>query len=86
MDVAVGDMGVAVEKGVLVATGAKDVVGVAVGVLSKDVQDERINGNRKKARMDGVNLFRMGCILPLVSKLIKSPPTEFIPSGRVLQS
>jgi hypothetical protein len=68
MDVAVGNMGVAVEKGVLVATGAKDVVAVAVGVLSKDAQDERINGNRKKARMDGVNLFRMGCILPLVSK------------------
>jgi hypothetical protein len=61
--VAVGNMGVAVEKGVLVALGINDAIGVTVGVEEKDVQDEKINMNRKRTRMDGVNLFRMGCIL-----------------------
>jgi hypothetical protein len=80
--VAVGNMGVAVEKGVLVATGVKDAVGVVVGDEAKDVQDEKINVNRKMARMDGVNLFRMGCILLNYKKkcarrfAIKSPPAE----------
>jgi hypothetical protein len=63
MGVAVGNMGVAVEKGVLVARGVKDAVEVAVGAGAKDVQDEKINVNRKSTRTDGVNLFRMGCIL-----------------------
>jgi hypothetical protein len=61
--VAVGNIGVAVEIGVLVALGINDAIGVTVGVGAKDVQDERINVNRKRTRMDGVNLFRMGCIL-----------------------
>jgi hypothetical protein len=56
-------MGVAVENGVLVAAGVKDAVGVTVGSEAKDLQDEKINVNRKRARIDGVNLFRMGCIL-----------------------
>jgi hypothetical protein len=63
MGVVVGNMGVAVRKGVLVAVGINDAVGITVGAGAKDLQDERINVKRKKARMDGVNLFRMGCIL-----------------------
>ena len=61
--VAVGNMGVAVEKGVLVSTGVKDAVDVAIGAGAKDVQEERINVNRKRTGMDGMNLFRMDCIL-----------------------
>jgi hypothetical protein len=75
-------MGVAVKKGVLVALGVKDAVGVVVGEEAKDVQDEKINVNRKRARKDGVNLFRMGCILLNYKKkcaqcfTIKSLPAE----------
>jgi hypothetical protein len=54
---------VAVGKGARVAVRIKDAVGVTVGAGAKDVQDERINVNRKRTRMDRVNLFRMGCIL-----------------------
>lgn len=79
---AVGNMGVAVENGVLVAAGVKDAVDVAVGAEAKDVQDEKINVNRKRARMDGVNLFRMDCILLNYKKkcarhfATKSPPVD----------
>ena len=71
MGVAVGNMGVAVGKGVLIAAGVSDAVGVAVGAGAKDAQDERINVKRKRTRTDGGNLFRMGCILPLVAKIYK---------------
>jgi hypothetical protein len=65
--VAVGSMGVAVGKGVEVAVGTNDAVGITVGLGVNDVQDERIKVKRKTARMDEMNLFRMGCILPLVA-------------------
>ena len=61
--VAVGNMGVAVGKGVVVAVGILVVVGVTVGWGAKEEQDEKIKVNRKIASMDGVNLFRMDCIL-----------------------
>jgi hypothetical protein len=51
--------GVLVGKGVRVAVGIKDAVGVTVGAGAKDVQDEKINVNRKSTRMDEVNLFLM---------------------------
>jgi hypothetical protein len=69
MGVTVGSIGVAVGKGVVVAAGVNDAAGMDVGVEAKDVQEEKINVNRKKAGMDGVNLFRMGCILPLVIEI-----------------
>jgi hypothetical protein len=61
-------MGVAVAagRGVMVAVGTMVAVGVIVGWGAKDEQDERTNVKRKIARLDEVNLFRMGCILPLV--------------------
>jgi hypothetical protein len=73
MDVAVGNTGVAVGKRMGVAVDVNDAVGVAAGAGSKDAQEEKIDVNRKMARMDGVNLFRMGCILPLVEKNNKKP-------------
>ncbi len=83
MGVAVGNTGVAVGKDVLVATGVKDAVGVAVGAGEKDAHAEKINVNRKITRRGRVDLFRMGCILPLVAKInnhenapTKSPPAE----------
>jgi len=81
--VAVGKMGVAVGNEVAVAVGILVAVGVTVGSGEKDEQDERINVKRKIARMDGVNLFRMDCILLNYKKkcarhfAIKSPPIEF---------
>jgi hypothetical protein len=68
MGVVVG-VSVAVGKGVIVAVGMDDTVGVcvAVGAGAIDVQDERMKANRKRTRLGGVILFRMGSILPLVT-------------------
>jgi len=66
--VAVG-MGVSVGTGVTVAEGKADAVGVPVGAGASDEQDERINITRRGVKMNGLVLFRMGCILPLVVKI-----------------
>ncbi len=63
MGVAVGNTGVGVGSEVLVATGVKDAVGVAVDSGAKVEHAERINVRRKRAMTEGVALFRMGCIL-----------------------
>jgi hypothetical protein len=68
--VAVG-ASVSVGKGVLVAEGTADTVGVLVGAGARDVQDARVNIARNRIRMNGLILFRMGCILPLVAKFIE---------------
>ena len=64
--VAVG-IGVFVGKGAMVAVGITDAVEIAVGVGVMDAHAERINVNRSSTWMDRVDLFRMGCILPLVA-------------------
>ena len=66
MGVLVG-VGVAVGKGVTVAMGMTDAVGVIVGAGTAGVQDVKVKANRKRTRMDGVVMVRMGCILPLVA-------------------
>jgi hypothetical protein len=82
-EVAVGNMGVAVGTWVAVAVGFIVTVGVTDGSGVEAEQDEEINVKRKIARMDGVNLFRMDCILLNYKKkcarhfAIKSPPIEF---------
>jgi hypothetical protein len=58
---------VAVGKDATVAVGINDAVGIVVGVGVMDAHAERINVNRSRTWMDRVDLFRMGCILPLVA-------------------
>jgi len=54
-------------KGVMVAVGVDETVGVEVGTGEKAVQETK-KERRKKERClsEGTVLFRMGCILPLV--------------------
>jgi hypothetical protein len=56
-------MGVFVGMGVTVAVGINDTIGVNVGAGKKDEHAERINTKRKMVILEGVTLFRMGCIL-----------------------
>ena len=58
------DVGVAEGSGVIVAVAVGNMVGVTVGARASDEQEEIMNANRR--RLDRVDLFRMGCILPLV--------------------
>jgi len=58
------DVGVAEGGGVIVAVAVGNMVGVTVGAGASDEQEEIMNANRR--RLDRVDLFRMGCILPLV--------------------
>jgi hypothetical protein len=57
---------------VIVAVGINDAVGVTIGTDMGDAHEERINVRRKRAMMEGVALFRMGCIL--TKKLPPSMP------------
>lgn len=58
------DVGVAEGSGVIVAVAVGNMVGATVGAGASDEQEEIMNANRR--RLDRVDLFRMGCILPLV--------------------
>jgi hypothetical protein len=62
MGVVVG-AGVSVGSDMAVVGAMADAVGVAVGAGTRDVQEDRVNINRKSIEMNGVILFRMGCIL-----------------------
>ena len=59
-------VGVMVAKGVVVDRRVNVIIGVDMGVGAEDAQDERTNVDTKRTRVKRVNLFRMGCILPLV--------------------
>jgi hypothetical protein len=63
------DVKVAVGMGVKVGVGDDVTVGVAVGAGAKVEHAERRKVKRKIVEMIGVNLFRMGSILPLVVKI-----------------
>ena len=64
-----GGVSVAVGKGVKVARGASDAVGVAVGAGENVVHGTKKERIRKeKCLREKVFLFCMGCILPLVDK------------------
>ncbi len=65
--VAVG-MDVSVGKGGSVAEGTTVAVGVSVGAGAAEVQEESVKINRKSTKKNGVILFRMCRILPLVVK------------------
>ena len=67
MAVAVG-VDVSVGKGGIVAEGTTVAVGVSVGAGAVDVQEEYVKIKRKNTKKNGVILFRMCRILPLVVK------------------